>query len=241
MIYFQTLVSDKVLVAEREEVEGALDPRIKPGQSVPTALLQVSRTLHDEAKVIFYSLNTFRPSFSYSISGKPSIFNSQATLFRRVLIELFHDPTFWEDRPDSPDWNHTPSLDSGIALVNIWQQQIRALAPMINLQRLELEVLGLLVVKWGFRRPGVLQHMSLESIATQYLKPELLASLPSTILEGTPLRDRGIWVTLGRSYFVSDEIRALYEAWRVLRVNFAWGTPLLFSSSSAGFRIGHRR
>jgi len=241
MIYVQALVSDKILVREREEAEDALDFRMNPRKSAPTALLQVSRILNNEANVIFYSLNIFRLS-SYSISGKPSIFNSHATLFRRVLVELFVDPTFWEQSHDTPYWNViTPDLDSGMALVKIWQKQIRALAPMINLQCLELEVLGLLDVNRGLRRRGVLRYMSLEGVAAHYLKSELLASLPSTIQDATSTRDRGIWVTPGRSRFVSGEIRALYEAWRELGVNFALGTPSRCWLSSAGLRIGHRR
>jgi len=241
MIYIQALVFDKILVKEQEETEAALDFKTNPRKPAPTALLQVSQTLNNEANVIFYSLNTFQLSSSYSISGKPSIFNSHATLFRRVLVKLFVGPTYWEQSPNTPDWNLSPELDSGIALVNIWQKQIRALAPMINLQYLELKVLGLLVVNRGLRRQGVLQYMSLEGIAAHYLKPELLASLPSTIQEGTPSRDRCIWVTPGRSRFVSDEIRALFEAWRELGVSFAWGTHSRCWLSSAGIRIGHRR
>jgi len=184
MIYVQALVSEKILVKEEEEAENDLDPRINPRKSAPTALMQVSRTLNNEANVIFYSLNTFRLSSSYSISGKPSIFNSHATLFRRVLVELFIDQTTWEQRHVIPDWNSTPNLDSGIALVNIWQKQIRALAPLINLQFLELKVLGLLDLDWGLCRRGVLKYMSLEDVTAHYLKPELLAIFPSAMQEG---------------------------------------------------------
>lgn len=183
MIYVQALVSEKILLKEEEEAEQDLDPRRNPRKPASTALLQVSRTLNNEANVIFYSLNTFRLSSSYSISGKPSIFNSHATLFRRVLLELFIDQTTWEQRHYIPDWNPTPNLDSGIALVNIWQKQIRSLAPMINLQSLELKVLGLLDLDWGLCRRGVLKNMALEDVAAHYLKPKLLAIFPSAIQE----------------------------------------------------------
>lgn len=233
MIYVQALVSDKFLVKEGEEAEDALDSEINPRKSAPTALLQVSRTLNNETKVIFYSFNTFQLSSSYSISGQPSIFNTHATLFRRVRVALF-------DRHDNPDWNLTSDLDSGIVLVNIWQKQVRALAPLINLHFLELMVVGLLDDNWSSYRCGVLGYMSLEGVAAHYLKPELLASLPSAIQERPPSRDRGIWVTPGRDTFVLHELHAFHEAWRELGVNFAWGTPR-FWLSSASFWFGHRR
>jgi len=185
MIYVQALVSEKILLKEEEEAEQDLDPRRNPRKPASTALLQVSRTLNNEANVIFYSLNTFRLSSSYSISGKPSIFNSHATLFRRVLLELFIDQTTWEQRHYISDWNPTPNLDSGIALVNIWRKQIRSLAPMINVQSLELKVLGLLDLDWGLCRRGVLKNMALEDVAAHYLKPELLAIFPSAHPRGT--------------------------------------------------------
>ncbi len=223
MIYVQALVSDQVLVKEREETEAVLDRRIIPRRSAPTALLQVSRIGNSEANVIFYSLNTFQLSSSYSILGKPSIFNSHATLFRRVLVELWVDAKPpWEKPQDIPDWNSTPDLDSGIALVNIWQNQIRALSPMINLQFLELKVPGLLDSDGGLRRCGVLRYMSLEGVAAHYLKPELFASLPSAIQEGPISRYRGIWVTPGHGNFLSYELCAIHEAWRDLGVKFAW-------------------
>ena len=183
MIYVQALVSEKSLLKEEEEAEQDLDPRRNPRKPASTALLQVGRTLNNEAKVIFYSLNTFRLSSSYSISGKPSIFNSHATLFRRVLLELFIDQTTWEQRHYIPDRNPTAKLDSGIALVNIWQKQIRSLAPMINLQSLEFKDLGLLDLDWGLCRRGELKNMALEDVAAHYLMPELLAIFPSAIQE----------------------------------------------------------
>lgn len=241
MIYVQALVSDKVLVKEKEETEATPDPRVIPRKSAPTALLQVSRTINNETNVIFYTFNTFQLSLSYSILGKPSIFNSHATLFRRVLVEMFGDATLpWEQTQDIPEWYSTPDLDIGIALVKIWQNQIRALTPMINLQFLELKVLGLLSTGGGLCRCGVLRYMSLEGIAAHYLKPELFASLPSAIQEGPVSRYRGIWVTPGRGYFFLHELRAIHEAWRELDVKFVWGIPR-FWLSSTGIWIGHRR
>lgn len=183
MIYVQALVSDKILMKEQEKAEDASDSRINPRYSANDFITNQSNTQQAGPLGLLFS-NTFRVSSPYSISGKPSIFNSDAILFRRVLVELFADPSPWEQ-----------TRDLGVALVSVWQNQIRALAPMINLQYLKLTVLGLLDVDWGLRRCGVLRYMLLEGVAAHYLKPELLTILPAAIREGTSSRDRGTWVT----------------------------------------------
>jgi len=229
MIYVEALVSDQVLVA-KDECGGY--PNNQYGSdddfqhSDPTsALLQVNTTINSEAAAIFFGTNTFKLSPQPGL-GRPSIFTRYATLFRSVVLELFNQYSvkYWAGEV----------LDFGTYedLIQIWRDQIRALAAVANLRFLELNIRGVLVqadsvsatlgdIIWG-------------------LKPQLLANVPCSVRQKKGDRGSGVCLTisvddsymqhvyeineflrrLGTKGFDSEDMHKVGECWRELGINF---------------------
>lgn len=218
-IYVEALVFHKPLVAVQEQIPTrSRNSRVimphTPLVAAQTPLLEVNHAIHREASAVFYARNTFRLSSS-PVLERPSVFTKHAPAFRRISL-VFIDET-------GPEFgtlteSETTKDNYGIIMFDIWKRQIQMLAPMINLQLLELDVTSL-----SFSRIGVYEgteFIALHHLAPLYLKPELNSSLPLGIRKNGWSLNRGIWVTGANFSILSGESRIM-ESWEDLGVKVA--------------------
>ena len=174
MIYAEGLIFNSFLVAEREQRRRPYDPPLTPAS---TALLQVNKTVNTEATTIFYALNTFKLSYDAAY-GRPSIFTTHATRFRRVFLEFnYHS----HEEHKILAKKDILAGEAGSFPNSIWTHHIRALFPMINLQLLQQ---GVAVFDEEIPlepRVTELEVTSMRYLAAYRLEPELLANLPPSI------------------------------------------------------------
>lgn len=243
MIYAEALVSDQVLVAK--DVRRGY-PNDKDGSgddfrhAIPAlALLRADKRINGEATPVFFAINTFKLT-PWPGLGRFSVFTKYAPLLRRVVVELVnqHSVGYWTGVARGPSTHRT--------LVHIWGNQIRALASMANLQFLEVNVHSM--------RAEVVRGNATWNQLILELKPQLIASVPSSVRHKKGVRGCGIWlsVSVDNSYLdvldrvmktfmetkavrtLSDNMHKIGEGWRQIGVNFELEGPYHPPTRSSG-------
>ena len=219
MVNAEVLVSNHVLIA-KGDCDGYSDIQNDSGDDFANsgpnlALLRVKKTVNSEATPVFFAVNTFKLSHLFGLE-RPSVFTKHAPRFRSVVVELFSESydKFWAGDAFNP------------ILVLLWCDQIRALASMVNLRALELNVRSMWL-------KAFLGHAALQELILEF-KLQLLASGPSSLRQKDGVRDCGVWfaVSVDDSYLdrldyitktsmkimmdgtFSEEMHKIGEGWR---------------------------
>ena len=211
IVFSEALAVKKPLVAVREQLDGDAEDT---DQAIATmALLQVCKTISEEATAVFYAMNTFKLSL-YPVLGRPSLFTRHAIRFRRIVLQ-FSDPTQEEfDLLQDSSFQK----DTRTFLINLWKKQISALTPTCKLQLLELDVRSLVWNLLLISEVSEQREKVVRKLATRDLKPKLDACLPSVIWRQGNTDDLGVVVFFfNLSNFERDEIR---EAFTGLDIRF---------------------
>lgn len=244
MIYAEALVSDQVLIAKGEcggypsNKDGSGDDLRHSVQAL--ALLRANKNINSEATPVFFAVNTFKLS-PLPCLGRPSVFTKYSPLFRSVVVELFNRCSimYWAGM--------IVNFGTCERLIQIWRDQIRALAAMVNLRYLELNARGMLVAVTSSTTLG---HL------IWGLKPQVLASVPSGVRQKKGGRGSGVWLTMfvndsymqdvcevaesfkstgTQALFSVDSMHAVGEGWRELGINLRADGTLHPSEISSDF------
>lgn len=210
MIYVEALDSSHILYAIKEEIYTSQSEAHTA--SIATILLQVNKQINAEATPIFFGRNFFKMSF-YPPLDKPSVFTSYPQRFRSIVLRL----ELYVLAVCFPRYGIYGSHSK--KKTDIWRYQIRTLAPMVNLQFLQLDIND---VTWAISHeyPGF-QDETIENFAIKTLKPELFASIPQGVIRKQGSISRGIWVTGStRDSFHPNKLHEFGEACRELGLNF---------------------
>ena len=212
IVYADALYTEHVLLAMNEELcdyEIEHEGRRFPKSSISLPLLLVNRQLYAEAMPVLCSINKFEIS-AYPARRLPSVFTKYGKFFQKIIIYLAYDG----------DSDHFPEEDvhvSGGDLVQRWKKQIQSLAPMRNLQFLELNVEAMMWWIWQNRNVSK-SHAT--SCACRALKPDLYTSLSETVRKKRGSKHRGIWITGHLFGGGMKELFLLGRVWPGLGLNF---------------------
>lgn len=218
MVYVELLCAPCILIAPSEHISCTGLPL-----TVTLSLLEVNHKIKEEAALVFYGRNCFKISSAPALN-RASVFTSCAELFRKIKLELCGA----DCEEHFPFVNGESTFSWNCDLPPMWSKQIQSLAPMINLNFLELDVSHhLYEVRDGY---SSFKRMTITMAIIEMLKPDLLTSLAQGVWRKHGRDRHGLWIT-GRFDYQEKRVEDVGEALQIIGPNFKLMLPYLLAVS----------